>query len=103
MDHSQCEVIADRSFSDNPEQAALSAELFIQGMHEAGMSATGKHFPGHGGVLADSHLETPYDERTMDELKCRDLVPFRTLSKSLDAVMPAHIIFPKINTDLMFT
>ena len=99
VDDSQCEVIADRSFSDNPELAARAAEVFIEGMHEAGMSATGKHFPGHGGVLADSHLETPFDDRVMDELRCRDLVPFVGLSKVLDAVMPAHIIFPKIDED----
>ena len=97
VDDSQCEVIADRSFSDDPELAARAAEIFIGGMHEAGMSATGKHFPGHGGVLADSHLETPFDDRAMDELRCRDLVPFVSLSKVLDAVMPAHIVFPEID------
>jgi len=97
VDHSQCEVIADRSFSDNPELATLAADIFIKGMHEAGMAATGKHFPGHGGVLADSHLETPFDQRAMDELQCRDLVPFKKLAASLDAVMPAHIVFPNID------
>lgn len=97
IDHSQCEVIADRSFSEKPELATMAADLFIKGMHEAGMPATGKHFPGHGGVLADSHLETPFDERSMEELQCRDLVPFKKLAKSLDAVMPAHIVFPSID------
>lgn len=97
IDHSQCEVIADRSFSDNPKLATLAAGIFIKGMHEAGMAATGKHFPGHGGVLADSHLETPFDQRAMDELQCRDLVPFKKLASSLDAVMPAHIVFPNID------
>jgi len=97
VDDFKCEVIADRSFSDDPELATRAAEIFIEGMHEAGMPATGKHFPGHGGVLADSHLETPFDERTMGELRCRDMVPFASLSKVLDAVMPAHIVFPDID------
>lgn len=97
VDYSQCEVIADRSFSNDPDLAAQAADMFIKGMHEAGMPATGKHFPGHGGVLADSHLETPFDERSMEELQCRDLVPFRKLAKTLDAVMPAHIVFPNID------
>jgi beta-N-acetylhexosaminidase len=63
------------------------------------MAATGKHFPGHGGVVADSHLETPVDMRTMEQLQARDLVPFHRLSGRLDAVMPAHIQFPHVDRD----
>ncbi|MDX2463645.1 MAG: beta-N-acetylhexosaminidase [Porticoccus sp.] len=99
VDRGQCEVISDRSFSDSPELASRAAEIFIEGMHEAGMSATGKHFPGHGGVLADSHLETPFDGRSMDALRQRDLIPFVNLAATLDAVMPAHIVFPAIDAD----
>ena len=97
IDRDQCEVIADRSFSSDPQLAAKAARHFIAGMHEAGMAATGKHFPGHGGVRADSHLETPYDNRSLKEVRARDMKPFVTLSNDLDAVMPAHIIFPNIN------
>jgi beta-N-acetylhexosaminidase len=97
VDKAQCEVIADRSFSDDAEWATRAAALFIEGMHEAGMSATGKHFPGHGGVLADSHMETPFDSRNLVELRARDMVPFSRLSKTLDAVMPAHIVFPSVD------
>ena len=99
VDRSQCEVIADRSFSDKPELTALSAQYFIEGMHEAGMAATGKHFPGHGGVRADSHLETPFDHRSLGDLEEHDLIPFTRLAASLDAVMPAHIVFPAIDSD----
>lgn len=96
-DDSRCEVIADRSFSSDPEFVVRAAKLFIEGMHEAGMAATGKHFPGHGAVLADSHEETPVDHRDLTTLRDRDLVPFVALSQVLDAVMPAHIVFPSID------
>jgi len=97
LDTDSCEVIADRSFSDNPELTTRAAQLFIAGMNEAGMAATGKHFPGHGGVMADSHHETPLDQRSLNELQAHDLIPFKQLAASLDAIMPAHIIFPEID------
>ena len=97
VDREGCEVIADRSFSDDPICLVQAAGAFIAGMHEAGMAATGKHFPGHGGVRADSHLETPYDQRSLQALRDRDLRPFVELSNTLDAVMPAHIVFPNID------
>ncbi|MDX2348767.1 MAG: beta-N-acetylhexosaminidase [Porticoccus sp.] len=99
VDRAQCEVIANRSFSDDPEAVIFSARAFIKGMHEAGMATTGKHFPGHGGVRADSHLETPYDDRSLEILQGRDLLPFVHLANELDAVMPAHIVFPSIDED----
>lgn len=97
VDDSTCDVIADRSFSPDPEIATRAARFFIQGMHEAGMAVTGKHFPGHGGVTADSHLETPQDDRTLEELRVRDIKPFARLANELDAVMPAHILFPRVD------
>ncbi len=97
VDAHHCSVIADRAFADDPEKVAQAAALFVEGMHEAGMAATGKHFPGHGGVIADSHLETPVDNRGLAELEARDLVPFRRLATQLDAVMPAHIVFPRVD------
>lgn len=90
-------IIGDRSFSANPKTTLSLATAFITGMHEAGMAVTGKHFPGHGGVSADSHVELPVDERTLDELRSRDLIPFKNLIQALDAIMPAHILFPKID------
>ena len=97
VDRDGCAVIANRAFSDDPLMATAAARHFIAGMHEAGMAATGKHFPGHGGVTADSHLETPFDNRTLTELTERDMVPFRELATSLDAVMPGHIVFPAVD------
>ena len=96
VDDAQCEVIADRSFSPDPDQVVILARAFMQGMHEAGMATTGKHFPGHGGVREDSHLETPYDQRCLEQIKARDLVPFGALVEQLDGVMPAHIVFPNV-------
>lgn len=97
VDDCRCDVIADRAFSADPALAAEAARLFIVGLHEAGMAVTGKHFPGHGGVTADSHLETPTDSRTLDALRACDLIPFAQLSQQLDAVMPAHILFPSVD------
>jgi len=98
VDDCRCEVIADRAFAADAELATEAARLFIAGMHEAGMAATGKHFPGHGGVVADSHHETPRDERSLAELYRHDLIPFKTLAAELDAIMPAHIVFPQVDS-----
>ena len=83
----------------NDIKVIKNASFFIDGMNEAGMSSTGKHFPGHGGVVEDSHKEMPIDNRSFDELDSEnnDLEPYRRLSKKLDAVMCAHILFPKID------
>jgi len=99
VDRDVCTVIGDRSFSEDPQHMVVCAQAFIGGMHEAGMGATGKHFPGHGSVVADSHLETPYDNRTLEQIRAKDLIPFVELSKTMDAVMPAHMVFPQITED----
>jgi len=99
VDDSNCSVIADRSFSSNPNLVATMASAFIAGMHEAGMAVTGKHFPGHGAVTADSHLELPVDSRSFEVIELADLIPFTTLMSQLDAVMPAHIIFSDVDKD----
>ena len=99
VDHDTSCIIGDRSFSDQPEIVISAAEAFIKGMHDAGMAATGKHFPGHGGIVADSHLEAPVDDRSWNTLYARDIQPFAKLSKMLDAVMPAHITFPSVDPD----
>ncbi|MCV6604478.1 MAG: beta-N-acetylhexosaminidase [Porticoccaceae bacterium] len=96
LDKNSSKVIADRAFSDSVESMVVCAEAFIGGMAEAGMAATAKHFPGHGGVVADSHQQTPYDDRPMDVVRQRDLVPFARLVGAYQAVMPAHIVFPKV-------
>ena len=83
-------MVGTRAFEGDPERAALLAGAFIRGMNSAGMAATGKHFPGHGWAEADSHVAIPNDERSLDEIRANDLVPFAKLSKQLAAVMPGE-------------
>ncbi|MDD2658293.1 MAG: beta-N-acetylhexosaminidase [Methylococcales bacterium] len=92
------QIIGDRSFSTDPELAARLAGLFRKGMNEAGMAATGKHFPGHGAVALDSHLTLPMDERDLASILAKDLLPFKQLIKEgLEGIMPAHVVYPKID------
>ena len=98
VDRDTSTVIGTRAFSNSPEIVYIAGQAFIKGMRDAGMAATGKHFPGHGGVVADSHVEAPLDPRSMDSLIKRDLLPFARLAHELDGVMTAHITFPKIDS-----
>jgi beta-N-acetylhexosaminidase len=97
LDYQRSAVVGSRAFEGDPQRASELAGAFIRGMHAAGMAATGKHFPGHGWAEADSHVSIPMDERGLDALRARDLVPFRQLSGVLDAVMPAHVIYPQFD------
>jgi beta-N-acetylhexosaminidase len=93
-------VIGNRSFSTECMAATALASAFRKGMNTAGMAATGKHFPGHGAVAVDSHHETPIDERDLDTIRAKDLVPFKALiAEGLEAVMPAHVIFKNIDSN----
>lgn len=98
LDSDKSVIIGDRSFCEDPELASLLAESYLDGMHEAGMATTGKHFPGHGGVREDSHTELPIDGRTLVELRTKDILPYKKLLKNIDAVMPAHIVFPDVDS-----
>jgi len=98
VDDNFCKVIADRSFSSDPDEVTALAGAFMRGMKDAGMATTGKHFPGHGSVAGDSHAVSPTDNRTLDEIHLKDLIPFNALLPSLNAVMPAHIIFPQLDS-----
>ncbi len=97
LDYQRSAVVGSRAFEGDPQRASELAGAFIRGMHSAGMAATGKHFPGHGWAEADSHVAMPVDERGLNELRGQDLVPFRKLAAELDAVMPAHVIYPQID------
>ena len=88
------DVIGDRAFHCKADRVAHLAEAYMRGMHRAGMPAVGKHFPGHGGVAADSHIELPVDDRTIRQIENADLVPYRRLiDAGLDAVMTAHVCY----------
>ncbi len=98
LDYGVSTVIGDRAFHAQPEVVADLSHAFIEGMHEAGMAATGKHFPGHGAIAADSHIDMPVDHRSFDEIYARDIAPFRSLiKKDLAAIMPAHVIYAQVD------
>lgn len=99
LDRGISKVIGDRAFHASPEVVADLAHAYMRGMHEAGMAATGKHFPGHGAVEADSHLDLPVDTREFVDILTEDLVPFERMTHyGLAAVMPAHVVYPKVDS-----
>ena len=89
-------VIGDRAMAANPEAVADLGAWYLAGMRDAGMAACGKHFPGHGSVAPDSHLEAVFDDRQLDQLQ-PGLTPFRALAARLDAVMMAHVTYPAVD------
>ena len=93
-------VIGDRGFHGDAKIITALARHYIGGMGSAGMRATGKHFPGHGGVVEDSHLETPEDRRTLADIWDRDLLPYRELHGLLGGVMTAHVRFPAVDANV---
>jgi beta-N-acetylhexosaminidase len=96
--HGLSGVIGDRAFHSKPTTVATLAYAFMHGMNKAGMQAVGKHFPGHGGVVEDSHVAMPVDHRELDELLHSDIVPFKSMIENkLAAIMPAHVIYDKVD------
>ncbi|NNC96560.1 MAG: beta-N-acetylhexosaminidase [Gammaproteobacteria bacterium] len=97
LDWKLSEVIGDRAFHQYPKAVSKLATAYIEGMHAAGMAATGKHFPGHGSVEADSHVALPVDRRPLEAIRV-DISPYRALiDNGLEAVMMAHVIYNKLN------
>jgi beta-N-acetylhexosaminidase len=98
LDFGASGVIGDRAFHGNPNAAAHLATCLKRGLNAGGCAAVGKHFPGHGFVSADSHIDLPVDERPLAALLVDDLIPFAVLAKEgLEAVMPAHVIYPAVD------
>lgn len=92
-------VIGNRAFHAKPMVIAELAHAWMRGVHQAGMASVGKHFPGHGGVKEDSHLELPVDDRRFGDLLMEDLIPFqRMIDDGLEAIMPAHVIYPRCDS-----
>ena len=97
LDQDLSSIIGDRAFSDQIDIVIECARAFIFGMNEAGMACVGKHFPGHGSISEDSHLEKPIDRRALNEIENKDLIPFKELINNLDGIMTAHILFPNVD------
>ena len=92
-------VIGDRAFASSPALIAELAGALLRGMARAGMAGVGKHFPGHGYVRADSHVDVPVDDRDLAQIEAADLVPYRLLiPQGLAGIMPAHVIYPKVDS-----
>jgi len=90
-------VIGDRAFAAEPAVIIELSRSYIAGMHDAGMSTTGKHFPGHGSVEADSHTDDVSDPRPLEQIEQSDLMPFAALAEELDAMMMAHVVYPAVD------
>lgn len=99
LDYGVSGIIGDRALHHDPESVADLAHAYVSGMQKAGMEGVGKHFPGHGGVAADSHLELPVDPRPLTELVHADLLAFeRMIHYGLAALMPAHVLYPAVDS-----
>lgn len=91
-------VIGDRAFAADARTVSILAQSLMHGLRLAGMRNCGKHFPGHGWAAADSHIAMPVDERSLDAILADDALPYRHLSLALDSIMPAHVIYPAIDS-----
>lgn len=99
VDHENSSVIGDRAFHTDPQAIAELAHNLLLGMKQGGMHTVGKHFPGHGYAHADSHLGTSVDDRDFVDIELCDLIPFRQMvNYGLTAVMPAHVIYPRVDS-----
>jgi len=94
---SRSSVIGDRAFGRDPRVVTLLAKSLMHGLLQAGMANCGKHFPGHGFVKADSHTDIPVDKRSLKAILADDAAPYEWLNTTLTSVMPAHVIYPKID------
>lgn len=100
LDYGQSSVIGDRAFHNAPQIVFELAQALMRGLQVAGMMAVGKHFPGHGAIQADTHVETGIDNRSYAAIEAKDLIPFRhMIENGLAGVMAAHVIYPAIDAN----
>lgn len=97
LDYGQSGVIGDRAFHRDPRVVTMLAKSLNHGLALTGMANCGKHFPGHGFAEADSHVAIPVDERELEQILVEDAAPYGWLGLSLTGVMPAHVIYPKVD------
>ncbi|MCY7371564.1 MAG: beta-N-acetylhexosaminidase [Polaromonas sp.] len=97
LDWGDSGVIGDRAFARDPRVVALLAKSLMHGLLQSGMANCGKHFPGHGFVKADSHTAIPVDSRRLKKILADDAAPYEWLNATLTGVMPAHVIYPKVD------
>jgi beta-N-acetylhexosaminidase len=98
LDFGESSVIGDRAFGRDPRVVTLLAKSLMHGLLQSGMMNCGKHFPGHGFVKADSHHEIPVDKRSLKAILQDDAAPYEWLNTTLSSVMPAHVIYPKVDS-----
>lgn len=97
LDFGESSVIGDRAFARDPRVVGLLAKSLMHGLLQSGMANCGKHFPGHGFVKADSHTDIPVDKRSLKAILADDAAPYEWLNTTLTSVMPAHVIYPKVD------
>lgn len=98
LDWGNSAVIGDRAFAASPQTVTVLAQHVMHGLRLAGMRNCGKHFPGHGWAVADSHVDIPEDERSAQTILAADVLPYRHLALTLDSIMPAHVVYPAVDT-----
>ena len=97
LDYGGSSVIGDRAFARDPRVVSVLAKSLMHGLLQSGMANCGKHFPGHGFVKADSHTDIPVDRRSLKAILADDAAPYGWLNTTLSSVMPAHVIYPKVD------
>lgn len=98
LDYGVSRVIGDRAFHRDPAVVASLAAALAAGMAQAGMGCVGKHFPGHGFIETDSHVDIPVDERSFEQVWEEDIAPYRhRIGRQLAGVMPAHVCYRNID------